>query len=241
VKVLVISDVHANLTALEAVLKDAGDFDEVWCLGDITGYGPDPNECIERVRSLPNLTCLSGNHDQAVLNRISLLDFNDEARYAVMWTSNVISKENFLFLSSQPTFTTIGDYTLAHASPRHPIWEYILDTQIAKVNFNHFKTSFCLVGHTHLPLLFYQNGKHQVLMDVPQAEEWITLSGRCIINPGSVGQPRDHNPLASYLILDPLERMVQYRRVAYDIAAVQKRMLQVGLPYRHVARLSNGY
>lgn len=242
-KVIVLSDIHANITAFDAVLADAGEFDAVWSLGDIVGYGPDPNECVERIRQLPNLISLSGNHDQAVLNRIELADFNDEARFAVVWTSSVLKKENYAFLAAQPDLQSMIDYdfTLAHASPRHHTWEYILDTQTAKANFQYFITSYCLVGHTHLPILFRQLVINHVQMETPKSNQWIQLNGRVIINPGSVGQPRDHNPLASYIILDALERKIQFRRVAYDIASVQKRMFRVGLPERHILRLSNGF
>jgi len=241
VKVLVISDVHANLPALQAVLADAGSFDAVWCLGDLTGYGPEPNECISLMQTLPNLTCLTGNHDTAVLNQIDVNDFNDDARYTVLWTTDILSRENYAHLSSYPASQITSDYTLVHASPRHPIWEYILDAYTARINFKYFETDICLVGHTHLPGIFRQKGNHHIGFEIPQTDHVVQMKGRAIVNPGSVGQPRDYNPQASYAILDPDNRVLVFRRVAYDIHAVQSRMIEAGLPERHIYRLSAGY
>ncbi len=240
-KVLLISDVHANLTALDAVLADAQSVDAVWFLGDLTGYGPDPNECVTRLRQLPNLICLTGNHDTAVLNQIDVSDFNDEARYTVLWTTEILSRENLVFLSQCPARQVVGQFTLVHASPRQPVWEYILDTYTARMNFKYFDTEYCLIGHTHLPSIFRLQGNNHVKLDVPQPGKEIVLKGRAIINPGSVGQPRDYNPLASYAILDLENRTLIYRRVEYDVRAVQARMLAAGLPERHIYRLTTGY
>src|SRR3972149_1045887 len=153
-RILVISDIHANLTALQAVLSDAGEIDAVWCLGDLVGYGPDPNDCIALVRQLPRLSCLLGNHDAAALNQIDIAAFNPEARRAVMWTQNVLSPDNYEYLSSLPEKVVEGEVTLAHGSPRQPIWEYLLDTRTATQNFDYFETGFCFVGHSHLPVIF---------------------------------------------------------------------------------------
>lgn len=240
-KVLLISDVHANLPALEAVLADAGSIDAVWCLGDLTGYGPHPNECISLTQTLPNLICLTGNHDTAVLSQIDVNDFNDEARYTVLWTTDTLTPANHTRLSSYPAREMKDDYTLVHASPRHPVWEYILDAYTARINFKYFDTDICLVGHTHLPGIFRQKGNYHIGFEIPQADKPIQMNGRAIVNPGSVGQPRDYNPQASYAVLDPDMRVITFRRVAYDIHAVQSCMIEAGLPERHIYRLSAGY
>jgi predicted phosphodiesterase len=241
VKILVLSDIHANITAFEAVLADAGEFDAVWILGDLTGYGADPNECVSRVRKMRHTVCLTGNHDTAVLNLINTEDFNDEARFAVTWTSNVITKQNLEYLVKRPDKVVTDSFTLVHGSPRMPIWEYILDAYTAKVNFNHFDTDFCLVGHTHIPSIFQLYGNHRIKLTIPQTNKIIHLKGRAILNPGSVGQPRDHNPSASYMILDDENLTCVYRRVEYDVRIAQERILDAGLPANHAFRLSIGY
>ena len=241
-RVLIISDIHANLTALEAVLEDAGDFDATWCLGDVVGYGPDPNECVSRVRSLSNLTCLLGNHDAAVIENIDIASFNLEARISVRWTQSVIAKNNLNFLKSLPDKTEVEGHTLAHGSPRYPTWEYLLETSVIAENFAHFDTSYCFVGHTHLPVIYQLDGEHQLPGHiVPEAFVPIQLTPRAIINPGSVGQPRDRNPLAAYGIFDTESHTLEYCRVAYDIKSVQTRMQAANLPQRHIHRLEIGW
>ena len=153
-RILIISDIHANLTALQTVLKAAGKFDATWCLGDLIGYGPDPNECVEVVRQLPNLTCILGNHDAAAINVIDTNSFNLDARTSIEWTQNRLTKESSTFLESLPQKVEIRDVTLVHGSPRYPIWEYLLDAQTATQNFEHFDTPYCFIGHSHLPVVF---------------------------------------------------------------------------------------
>jgi diadenosine tetraphosphatase ApaH/serine/threonine PP2A family protein phosphatase len=241
-RVLIISDVHANLTALEAVLEDAGPSDAVWCLGDLVGYGPDPNECVDRVRSLPDLTCLIGNHDQAALGMIPLFRFNEDARFIAVWTSQVLTAENVDFLGSLPTHSVVDSFTLAHGSPRQPVWEYILDLRSADYNFEAFKTDYCLVGHSHLPLVFHrphENGRVH-LLPVPVGHAF-PLTPRMILNPGSVGQPRDNDPRAAYALADLDAGTWEPRRVAYDVTGVQLRILEAGLPERQAIRLTTGW
>lgn len=242
-RVLIISDIHANLTAFQAVLKDAeGDWEYVWCLGDVVGYGPDPNESVELLRSMPHL-CLAGNHDWAALGRLDIRTFNPDARKAVNWTRDTLTPENLDYLDALPTTFVIGDYTLAHGSPREPVWEYILEPIIAALNFAHFETPFCLVGHTHQPItyeLMNDGGDTEAVMPVYRQER--LLNGkRQIINPGSVGQPRDANPDAAYAILDVEANIFEHRRIAYDIPAVQARMRKVDMPERLVTRLEHGW
>lgn len=241
-RVLVISDIHANLTALEAVLTNAGEIDAVWCLGDLVGYGPDPNECIARIRELPNLVCIIGNHDAAVIRQIDTASFNLEARQVIAWTQDTLSEASAAFLRSLPERVVIDQVTLAHGSPRHPVWEYLLDTQNATHSFEYFTTPYCFVGHTHLPVIYYLGESHKTArLLLPEANTRLILAPRAILNPGSVGQPRDRDPRASYAIYDAEAQTWEYHRATYDIAAVQERMRRAGLPERHIQRLAVGW
>ena len=242
VRYLVMSDIHANLPALEAVLADALPYDEVWFLGDLVGYGPDPNECIERVRELP-CTSLAGNHDWAVLGRLDLNSFNRDARAAYTWTREELTTESREYLSDLPSRAEPDGVTIVHASPREPIWEYVLDTHVALANFDHFSTALCLLGHSHIPLLFVLDDDGQrCAVALPEDRDPVVLdSSRVILNPGSVGQPRDGDPRASYAILDTDEATWELHRVEYSIETVQKRMRDRKLPRRLIARLAFGY
>lgn len=240
-QILIISDIHANLTALKAVLADADTFDAVWCLGDLVGYGPDPNECVDLIRELPNLQCVLGNHDAAALREIDSAAFNPEARQAIHWTQDTLKPDNLAFLHSLPERIQIDQVTLVHGSPRQPIWEYLLDTQNATRSFHHFDTDYCFVGHSHLPLIYHlQNGKPMAGLVLPEPGTHILLSPRAIMNPGSVGQPRDRDSRASYALFDLDGPVWTNFRVNYDIHAVQQRMKAASLPERHILRLSTG-
>lgn len=241
-KVLVISDIHANLTALEAVLSDAGEYSSVWCLGDLVGYGPDPNECIECIAGLPNLTCIMGNHDAATLKQIEVSSFNPEARAGILWTQEKLRATNLEFLQNLPERAIMDHITLVHGSPRQPIWEYLLDTRTATHNFDHFDTAYCFVGHTHLPVIYHLPDEAlSARLIVPENSTQLTLAPRSIINPGSVGQPRDRDPRAAYAILDLEQYTWECHRVEYDIHAVQERMRAADLPERHIIRLAAGW
>ena len=242
-RLLILSDIHANLTALEAVLEDAESCDSTVFLGDLVGYGPDPNECVERVRQLPGLVALMGNHDAAVLDQLSTDAFNTAARRAVIWTRKNLSPENIDYLSELPSKVNFSDeITLAHGSPRQPVWEYVLNSQTATENFSFFETPFCFVGHTHLPSIFRLiDGKSQADLLIPIEKSQFDLRPRLIINPGSVGQPRDRDPRAAYAIYDMETCLMEFRRVAYDISAVQERMKAAGLSERHINRLQSGW
>ena len=241
-RILVISDIHANYTAFEAVLAhSAGAWDFVWCLGDVVGYGPDPNECVDRLKELPQL-CLAGNHDWAALNRLDVRTFNPDARRAVEWTRETLTQENTRWLEALPVTFVIGEYTLVHASPREPIWEYILEPSIATLNFPHFETPYCFVGHTHQPVIYtLADESADAASALPHYDEPHTLNGqRQIINPGSIGQPRDQNPDAAYGILDIGSGVFEHRRIPYDVQAVQRRMLDFNMPERLITRLEHG-
>jgi len=240
--ILVISDIHANLTALEAVLAAADKFDAAWCLGDLVGYGPDPNECIARIRELPGLLCIIGNHDMAALRQLDSDTFNPEARLAIIWTQQTLNESSRNFLGSLPERIEYANVTLAHGSPRHPVWEYLLDTRTATLNFNFFDTPYCFVGHTHLPVIYHQgDDPYSANLFIPEADQPLVLAARSIANPGSVGQPRDRDARAAFAIYDTETNLWDYRRVAYDILAVQNRMRQVKLPERHIVRIEAGW
>jgi predicted phosphodiesterase len=242
-KVLVISDVHGNITALEAVLADAGNVDEVWCLGDIAGYGPNPNECIERIRALPGLTCMMGNHDYAAIGDMPLHVFNADAKKALVWQRDILTIASREFLRTffqEPKVS--GNATLVHGSPRDPIWEYIMNTMMARLNLDFFTTSWCLVGHSHFQAVFqYHAETDEMSIKVPVSAERYELKERAILNPGSVGQPRDRDPRAAYAIFHPELGIWEPHRVAYDIKSVQQRILDAGLPPRHAERLAGGW
>lgn len=243
-RVLIVSDIHANIVAFDAVLEDAGSFDMIWSLGDIVGYGPEPNACIRRLLEYPQVS-IAGNHDWAVLGKLSLAEFNSDARIACFWTREELSACSRDFLDTLPETYVWGDFTLAHGSPRHPIWEYLFYITVAEINFHHFETQVCLVGHTHMPVIFQQpheekEGSCRVLA-IP--DEPLSLAGpeRYIINPGGVGQPRDGDPRAAYALLDTQAMTLTFRRVEYDVALTQEQMRRAGLPPRLVARLSYGW
>ena len=239
--ILVISDIHANLNALESVLQDAGTVDQVFCLGDLVGYGPDPNECVQLIRSLPNLVCLMGNHDAAILGLIDSSAFNSDARASLLWLDTVLSEENRQYLGQLDEMWSDTCVTLAHGSPRNPIWEYVLDSRTARGNFNYFSTPHCLIGHSHLPVLYFIDPEDNSLhLDIPADRQPVQLPPRALLNPGSVGQPRDHDPRASYALLDIEQNTWEIRRTPYDIAAVQQRIQKAGLPLRHALRLAEG-
>lgn len=242
-RILIISDIHANLTALEAVLEDVEEeFVATWCLGDLVGYGPDPNECIRRVRELPELTCLIGNHDQAALGKIPLERFNQDARAAASWTQGALTDESESYLLSLPSRIELAeDFTLAHGSPRQPVWEYVLDLPTAEANLEAFQTAYCLVGHTHIPLIFSKPEGGNLRPVQVRWGDAFELSPRMIINPGSVGQPRDMDPRAAYAVLDTEALTWTAHRVSYDVEAVQERMLEAGLPERQAIRLGAGW
>jgi len=238
---LVISDIHANFPALQTVLVDAQPFDAVWCLGDLVGYGPNPNRCIERLLDF-SLTCIAGNHDWGAIGRADLYVFNRDARQALYWTQNELTPENRAFLSDLPTTAKIDDFFLAHGSPRDPIWEYTVDLKTVTENFQTFDARVALVGHTHIPVLFeWVETNKQVRVLLPDWEEPIHLDERrLIVNPGSVGQPRDGNPRASYGILDTEARTWESRRVTYPVEITQEQMRARGLPQRLIDRLELG-
>ncbi len=238
-----IADIHSNLTAFQAVLADIevkGGVAEIWCLGDMVGYGPDPHQCIELLRQHEHVS-VAGNHDWASIDKLDTMYFNPAAAAACHWTARQLTDEDRDYLETLPLSIKKGDFTLVHGSPREPIWEYLIAVEEAEANLAHFETRICLVGHSHVPLVFRcgQGGKCS-LSPWSVGEEVVLDEVRLIINPGGVGQPRDGDPRASYAIYDAATRAITLQRVAYDIKATQSRMMKHGLPMPLVARLSYG-
>jgi len=240
-RILVIADIHANLHALNSVLMDAKDnYDVAWCLGDIVGYGPDPNECIQAIKELPGFICLAGNHDCATVGNMDLNTFNPIAYQALSWTQNTLTNESHNYLHKLNSSMYIKDVTLAHGSPNNPLWEYITDPDVANQNFVTIQGNLCLVGHTHIPRIFSHDSIECNEITVDTTRSFNLSKRQYILNPGSVGQPRDQNPLAAYGILDLAENSWQQLRVAYDIRATQDRMIIEQLPEELIMRLSFG-
>jgi predicted phosphodiesterase len=202
-RIAVVADIHANLTAFRAVSATWGEVDEVWCLGDVVGYGPDPNECVEELRALNHL-CVPGNHDLAALGRNDIVaDFNPSARAAAEWTAGQLTAESRAYLGRLDQPVKRDAFTIVHASPRQPIWEYLLDAVAARENFDDFETPYCLIGHSHIPLMFAMGPDGRVAGQQLAPEGAFPLRGaRRILNPGSVGQPRDGDSRASFAIVE---------------------------------------
>lgn len=241
-KILLLADIHANIVALETVLTNAPAFDAVWCLGDVVGYGPAPNECVARLRGL-DAFALSGNHDQAALGKLPLSEFSEGARDALIWTMRALTPESRAWLAARPLEYILPQYdlTLVHASPRDPIWEYIENQNVALENFAFFETAFCFFGHTHRPITYRLREQDKILRTefLPESKPYLMLR-KLLLNPGSVGQPRDGDSRAAFAIYDTDAQWVMHFRRNYDIAAVQRAMTKVGLPAHLIARLAQG-
>ncbi|MGD9117079.1 MAG: metallophosphoesterase family protein [Dehalococcoidia bacterium] len=239
----IIADIHANLAAFMAVLSDVkerGGVEEIWCLGDIVGYGPDPHDCIELLRQTRHV-CVVGNHDLAAVGQIDNAEFNPDAIAASEWTATKLNQRDVNYIRSLPRVVKKNDFTLVHGSPREPIWEYVLSISGARENFAHFNTPFCLLAHTHVPAAFsYGEGGACSFKSFAPDKELVPDKERLIINPGAVGQPRDGDPRASYAIYDSEQNKFWLYRVPYDVTATQSRMVEEKLPMRLVARLSHG-
>lgn len=238
-RIAVLSDIHSNLVALDAVLAHAGSVDAVWHLGDVVGYGPDPDGVVDRLAGLGAIGVL-GNHDAAALGGPEIDWFNPDARTAATWTRDRIADRTRAWLDGLPLTLTIDGVSLVHGSPRDPLREYITTRDGAAANLRHLTAPVGLHGHTHVPVVFVQRGT-EIAVDFPADGESIDLTGEpALLNPGSVGQPRDGDPAASYLILDAEARRATWQRVAYDIGAVQAAMRAAGLPARLADRLAAG-
>ncbi len=241
-RALIISDVHANLPALERVLEDArerGGFDAVWCLGDVVDYGPEPGECIEALAELEPL-CVAGNHDYAALGKIGVENFNSYAAQSALWTREQLGSDHAAFLEGLPKVATREPFSMAHGSLRDPLWEYLVNGPSALETFRRMRTRFCLVGHSHLPFVCAEAEGMPRFAMLQDGQEVELGEGRLIANPGSVGQPRDGDPRASYLLYDAEKGRLAHHRVGYDVAATQERMRRAGLHPYLIERLRYG-
>ena len=242
-RIAVLSDVHANLAALEAVLADLPTVDEAWILGDTVGYGPQPNEVIATLQAM-GARSVMGNHDGAAIGMVDAAYFNPDARAAIEWTATVLDPNARSYLATLPEVRRDGELTAVHGSPRDPIWEYITSTSIAAANFDSFETRLCLFGHTHLPVVYRQvDGAVQAVPGLPG--DVVELGAeRALLNPGSVGQPRDGLPDAAYAVLEVGDGVaggsITFHRARYEIDRTQRLMRDAELPARLVERLSYG-
>ncbi len=237
-KYLLIADIHSNSTALEAVFNEATRFDEVLVLGDFVGYGPRPNDCVELIRQTP-FSAVKGNHDAAVLGHLDLSWFNVDARQAVELTKGLMSEQNRLFLEKLPLKNQIdSQLTLVHGSPRRPLTEYVRDKYSIKANLGYLHTFITLVGHTHIPAVYEVSDSEIKMLGASTIK--LDLDSQYVVNPGSVGQPRDGDPRASYALLDSNSGELVFRRVGYNIQSVQKEMHSLGFPRSLRKRLSRG-
>ena len=241
-KVAVISDVHGNRQAFEATLRAvaASDAAELWCLGDLVGYGADPDACVELAREHAAV-CLAGNHDLAVTGEIPLDEFSRGASLAVQWTQEVIAHDNLAFLASLSPTGEEGPVGLYHASPRDPVWEYVLSTLLAELCLDEQRHRLCLIGHSHVALSFGRREGELTTGEPRRGGAQLDLgAGEWLLNPGSVGQPRDGDPRAAWLLLDLDEPSVSFERTDYDIAGAAAAIRAARLPDSLAERLEYG-
>jgi predicted phosphodiesterase len=240
-RIAVISDIHANLPALDAVLGAvaAEGVDQLWCLGDLVGYGPHPNECVGLVRDRASI-CLVGNHDLAVVGRLELDLFGGAAGAAARWTRTVLDDDARTFLVGlEPTARAQG-VALAHGSPRDPVWEYVLTDATAKAAFASVEEPLVLVGHSHVALAVAHGRRGPSGGPARSGTEVALDTGRHLLNPGSVGQPRDGDPRAAWLVIDTEAARATFRRTVYPVEQTQAAMREVELPELLVTRLAHG-
>jgi diadenosine tetraphosphatase ApaH/serine/threonine PP2A family protein phosphatase len=244
-RIAVISDVHANLAALRSVLDDAERrraLDGVWALGDFVGYGPQPNEVLDLLRSF-TISVVSGNHDLAALGAIDTDDFNPAAAVACQWSADHLSEDSREFLSGLPPIVADDEThsVRCHGSLRAPAWEYVISQEAARAQFDLMDVPLSFVGHTHIPLVIEEGTDGEIRARHPRHGQSVALGKeRLILNPGGVGQPRDGDPQASYAIVDTAVRSVEFRRVAYPIRQTQALMEAAGLPETLIRRLERG-
>jgi diadenosine tetraphosphatase ApaH/serine/threonine PP2A family protein phosphatase len=239
-RVAVISDIHANLPALEATAEaiEGDGADQIWCLGDVVGYGPHPNECCAWARDHADVG-LSGNHDLGVIGTLPLDDFAGDAAVAARWAQSVLDPEARAYLSELPSSAVVRGVGLYHGSPRDPVWEYVLSWEAALDAIHDSGTDVTVVGHSHVPLAIPQRegseGGH-----APAGTQIDLTGGRWLLNPGSVGQPRDGDPDAAWLLLDLDSRRASFRRTPYDVERTQAAIRAAGLPDALAERLAHG-
>jgi diadenosine tetraphosphatase ApaH/serine/threonine PP2A family protein phosphatase len=242
-RIALLSDVHGNLPAFEAVLADVDACapDEIWCLGDLVGYGAEPDGCVALASERCDV-CLAGNHDKAVTGALDISEFSQNAAEAAVWTREHIGAEALAFLKRLPTSEEGREIGLWHASPRDPLWEYVMSYDLAEENMDFMEPRVGAVGHTHLALWFHRDGgPGEPEGEIAKGGLELDLSeGQWLVNPGGVGQPRDGDPRAAWLLLDTEEWSAQWRRVEYPIDAAASAIVEAGLPDDLAKRLYQG-
>ena len=241
-KVLVMGDIHSNLEAFQAVLAHAesnGGFHAIWCLGDVVGYGPDPGPCLALLQQY-SPTVVAGNHDRASVGLLGLEEFNYYAAEACRWTSASLSGPQRDYLTELPLVSHQEPFTLVHGSLRDPVWEYLVDAEAARATFALLTTRHCLVAHSHIPFVCLEREGLPGFERLPVGAAVALGETRVVVNPGSVGQPRDGDPRAAYILYDTDAGTITHQRVEYDIPATQKKMAAAGLSYPLIARLAVG-
>ncbi len=241
-RVAIVSDIHGNRQALETVLEavDASTCEELWCLGDVVGYGADPDPCIELIRSR-SVICLCGNHDLAATGALALADFSPGARVAAEWTRATLSDASIAYLRSLTPMNEEASVALYHGSPRDPVWEYVASVALADACMDIQARRVCLVGHTHVALSFWRPDGAMAQGERRGDGDLLDVrNGRWLMNPGSVGQPRDGDPRAAWLELDLDACTAAFHRVPYDVAGAAAAILAAGLPESLAMRLRFG-
>lgn len=241
-RVAILSDIHGNRHALQSVLEDVDAYsvDEIWCLGDVVGYGADPNACCALVRERAAVS-LAGNHDLAVTGEIATDEFSRGAAVAAEWTRDVLDEEHLVWLQTLRPSHEGAHVALYHGSPREPVWEYVLDPLTAMLSMDIQSQRLACVGHSHVPLAYHRppdgdaSGERKVRGDVVDLDP-----GEWILNPGSVGQPRDGDPRAAWLVLDTGAGTASWQRTPYDIAGAQTAIRRARLPESLADRLEYG-
>ena len=242
-RVAVITDIHSNRHAFEAVLGalDAAGTEEIWCLGDLVGYGAEPDACVELARERADV-CLAGNHDLAVTGALGIEEFSRGAAISARWTREVIEDENLEFLRSLEPQGEQQGVGLYHGSPRDPIWEYVLSEQLAERCLDEAAQRVSLIGHSHIAVAFARGGPGEdpIVAPAGAGASADVAEGEWLINPGSVGQPRDGDPRAAWLLLDTAESRAEWQRTEYDIEGAAAAIRAAGLPDSLAERLGYG-
>ncbi|MEP7215077.1 MAG: metallophosphoesterase family protein [Anaerolineaceae bacterium] len=241
-RIALLSDVHSNLAALDAVLAHAlGErYEAVWHMGDLVGYGPDPDAVVVRMIA-EGARCVMGNHDAAAVGNIGIEAFNGPAAEAAQWTMRTITVGSRAYLTALPQMEEDGLFTRVHGTASDPLWEYLSTYEAALRHFATVQTQYSVVGHTHFPLVVRELDDGGVDARTPEDGELVALGeGRACVNPGGVGQPRDGDPRSAYGLLDTADASVKFHRVSYDIAQTQARMREHGLPLMLIERLARG-